>query len=137
MLVGTVQYMAPEQIEGKPIDTRTDIFAFGLVLFEMLTGRKAFKGDSDAGMIAAILERNPPPLSSLIPMAPQSLEHVLQRCLAKDPDDRWQTARDLMLELESANDAAQAPTSEAPVQARFRRREWFGWLVAADRKSVV
>ena len=131
MLVGTVQYMAPEQIEGKPIDTRTDIFAFGLVLFEMLTGRKAFKGDSDAGMIAAILERNPPPLSSLIPMAPQSLEHVLQRCLAKDPDDRWQTARDLMLELESANDAAQAPTSEAPVQARFRRREWFGWLVAA------
>lgn len=98
-ILGTFQYMAPEQLEGKEADPRTDVFAFGAVVYEMLTGRKAFEGKSQASLIAAILERDPPPLSELQPMTPLALERVVKRCLAKDPDDRWQTARDLTLEL--------------------------------------
>jgi len=100
LIVGTVQYMAPEQIEGKEADGRTDIFAFGAVLFEMLTGKKAFEADSTAGLMVAILEREPPPLSSLQPLVTPALDRLVRTCLAKDPDDRWQTARDLVRELE-------------------------------------
>ena len=99
LIVGTVQYMAPEQIAGKEADGRTDIFSFGTVLFEMLTGKKAFEADSNAGVMAAILEREPPPLSSLQPLATPALDRLVGTCLAKDPDDRWQTARDLVREL--------------------------------------
>ncbi|MBI3493116.1 MAG: protein kinase [Acidobacteria bacterium] len=100
LIVGTVQYMAPEQIKGKEADARTDIFAFGAVLFEMLAGRKAFDGDSHASLMAAILEREPPPLSTLQPLAIPVLDRIVRTCLAKDPDDRWQTARDLLRELQ-------------------------------------
>src|SRR6185503_3017052 len=89
MILGTLHYMAPEQLEGKPTDARTDIFAFGAVLFEMLTGRKAFAGNSQASVIAAILQNAPPRLATLVPQAPLLLDHVVKRCLAKDPDDRW------------------------------------------------
>jgi Tol biopolymer transport system component len=99
-IVGTVPYMAPEQIEGREVDARTDLFAFGSVLFEMVTGRKAFHGDTPASVMAAILEREPPPVSSLQPLAPPALERIVHTCLAKDPDDRWQTARDLLRELQ-------------------------------------
>ena len=100
-ILGTLQYMAPEQVEGKTdeIDARTDIFAFGAVVYEMATGIKAFDGKSQASLIAAILEREPPAMSSLQPMTPQALDRVVKTCLAKNPEDRWQSARDLSREL--------------------------------------
>jgi Tol biopolymer transport system component len=103
-LIGTFHYMAPEQVEGKTVDRRSDIFAFGVVLYEMATGRKAFDGESQASLIAAILTDRPSPISSVRPVnerdpLPPALDHVVERCLAKHPDERWQTARDLKAEL--------------------------------------
>ena len=92
-ILGTLQYMAPEQVEGGEVDSRTDIFAFGVVVYEMATGKKAFEGKSQASLIAAILEREPQPMSTLQPMTPPTLDRVVKRCLAKEPDERWQTAR--------------------------------------------
>jgi eukaryotic-like serine/threonine-protein kinase len=92
--------MAPEQIEGKDVDARTDIFAFGFVVHEMATGKKAFEGRSQASLIAKILETEPPAISSLQPMTPPSLDRVVKKCLAKDPENRWQSAKDLADELE-------------------------------------
>ena len=99
-ILGTLQYMAPEQLEGRDADPRTDIFAFGAVLYEMATGRKAFEGKSQASLIAAILEREPPPISSVRPINAPKLDRVVTTCLAKKPDDRWQSARDLLRELQ-------------------------------------
>jgi len=99
-IVGTFQYMAPEQLEGKGTDARADIFAFGAVLYEMLTGRKAFEGQTQASVIGAILHATPAPLSDLQPLTPPTLDRVVNACLAKDPDERWQTAHDLKLELQ-------------------------------------
>ncbi len=98
-ILGTLQYMSPEQIEGKEADARSDIFSFGVLVYEMATGKKAFDGKSHASLIAKILEHDPPPMSSVQPVTPPSLDRVIKRCLAKDPDDRWQTARDLTVEL--------------------------------------
>ena len=98
-ILGTFQYMAPEQLEAREADARTDIFAFGCVVYEMITGRKAFEGKSQATVMAAILERHPPAMSSIQPVTSQHLEHIVGRCLVKNPDDRWQTARDLEEEL--------------------------------------
>ena len=99
VIVGTLFYMSPEQLQagGQEIDGRSDIFSFGLVLYEMLTGKRAFQGSSPATVIAAILER---PAPSIADVAPPALDRLLQRCLAKDPDERWQNARDLKAELE-------------------------------------
>ena len=91
--MGTVPYMAPEQLEGKETDARTDLFAFGCVLYEMLTARRAFGGDSEASVISAIMTGEPPPLSTLQPLTPPALDRLVRRCLAKDPDDRWQSAQ--------------------------------------------
>ena len=99
-IVGTLQYMAPEQLERKGVDARTDIFSLGSVIYEMLTGTRAFDGKSQAGLIAKILETDPPPISAVRPLTPTAVERVVRRCLAKDPDDRWQTARDLKQELD-------------------------------------
>src|SRR6202051_2823527 len=99
-IVGTLQYMAPEQLEGKEVDARTDIFAFGAVVYEMATRKKAFEGKTQASVIGAILKDDPPPISSLQPMTPSALDRVVKRCLAKDPDDRWQSTNDLTNELE-------------------------------------
>jgi serine/threonine protein kinase len=94
-VAGTVQYMAPEQVEGKPVDTRTDLFALGAIIYEMTTGRKAFEGTSSTTVMAAILTSTPAPMSTLQPITPPALERVVRKCLAKDPAKRWQTAADL------------------------------------------
>jgi eukaryotic-like serine/threonine-protein kinase len=104
-VLGTVQYMAPEQIEGAETDARTDVFAFGLVLFEMLTGRKAFDAGSRRSLIVAILDREPAPLSALQPSTPRWLEDLVRRCLAKNPGERWQSIRDVLLELQARRDS--------------------------------
>ena len=98
-IVGTLQYMAPEQLHGATVDHRTDIFALALVLYEMASGRKAYEGSSKASLIAAILEKEPPPLTTFQPGAPAAFERLVQRCLKKNPDDRWQSARDVAREL--------------------------------------
>jgi eukaryotic-like serine/threonine-protein kinase len=98
-IVGEVEYLAPEQVEGKAANDRTDLFAFGVVLYEMLTGKKAFEGKSRAVLMAAIMTAEPDPLIAAQPLATPALDHVLKRCLAKDPDDRWQTAHDLLIQL--------------------------------------
>jgi eukaryotic-like serine/threonine-protein kinase len=98
-LVGTVPYMAPEQLEGRPADFRTDIFAFGAVLYEMVTGVRPFKGNSRASLMAAILTSEPASVSSEWSKAPPLLDRVVRRCLAKDPEERWQSARDLAAQV--------------------------------------
>ncbi len=121
-ILGTLQYMAPEQLEGKEADARTDIFAFGVVVYEMATGKKAFEGKSQASLIAKILETDPAPISSLQPMTPPALDRVVKKCLAKEPDDRWQSARDLHDELEwIAEEGAQAGVTASKGAARWWR----------------
>jgi len=112
-ILGTFQYMAPEQIEGLDADARTDIFAFGAVLFEMLTGRPAFEGKTRAQLLGAILKDEPPTVSSLNAAIPKSLDRIVATCLAKDPDDRWQTARDLLRELRWATAERDVRNAEA------------------------
>jgi len=98
-ILGTLSYMAPEQLEGKKADSRADIFALGATLYEMATGRKAFSGESQASLIAAILSSEPAPIATVQPMTPPALERIIKTCLAKDPDDRWQSAADVGLDL--------------------------------------
>jgi serine/threonine protein kinase len=138
LLLGTLEYMAPEQVEGKEVDARTDLFAFGVVLYEMATGRKAFAGDSKASLAAAILTSDPPPIRTIQPLTPPALERVVKRCLAKDPEDRWQTGRDLVLELkwiaETAGDLPGRMVGGEPAgpqsMATSRRRERLAWTLA-------
>ena len=127
-ILGTVQYLSPEQAQGKPADARSDIFAFGLVLYEMLTGRRAFDGANSASVIAAILERDAP---SVAAVAPPALERLLQRCLAKDPDQRWQSAADISHALAIVGDAS-AATGHATTRRRtLALASLVGFLVAA------
>lgn len=119
VVLGTPQYMAPEQVEGRQADARTDIFALGCVLYEMVTGRKAFEGQTASSIAAAILARDPEPI------APGSLQRVIQTCLAKDPDDRWQSARDVKLALSSL--AGNPPTTNTSRK----------WQIAAIAASLL
>jgi len=130
MVVGTFQYMSPEQVEGKDADARSDIFALGAVLYEMVTGKRAFEGKTTASTIAAILAAEPPPMSSVQPLSPPALEGTVRSCLAKDPDERLQTAHDVKLQLRWIKE--NAALSSAPVGAPAVRRPWdrVGWLVA-------
>jgi eukaryotic-like serine/threonine-protein kinase len=116
-IVGTMQYMAPEQLEGKEVDARTDIFALGVVVYEMATGKRAFEGKSQASLMVAILERETPPMSSLQPMTPPAFDRVVKKCLAKEPEKRWQAASDVCDELkwiaESSSQIMSAPTTTA------------------------
>jgi len=133
-VLGTFQYMAPEQLEGKEADARADIFALGAVVFEMATGRKAFAGSSQASLIAAILQNDPPPISSVQPLAPQALDRVVRGCLAKDPEDRTQSAHDVAAELRWIAEGSQSGSgASAPAAPRVRRhgREVIAWIVAA------
>jgi serine/threonine-protein kinase len=131
VIVGTLQYMAPEQLEGKSADARTDLWALGAMLYEMLTGRRAFEGTSAASLIGAILEREPAPLSTLQPLTPPSLDRLVTRCLAKQPDDRWESAHDVADELRwiSQTGSASAPAPHVPHSARWRRWAVFGAMV--------
>jgi eukaryotic-like serine/threonine-protein kinase len=130
-LLGTVQYMAPEQIEGDEVDARTDIFAFGVILYEMITGKKAFIGKSQASLMGSIMERQPPRISILEPLAPPALERVVEICLAKAPENRWQTAHDVMLQLQWIADGGFGVGLPAPLVHRRKNRERFAWLLVA------
>ncbi|HLV96191.1 MAG TPA: protein kinase, partial [Candidatus Acidoferrales bacterium] len=130
-IVGTFQYMAPEQMEGKEADARSDIFSFGAVLFEMATGKRAFEGKTTASVIAAILEREPPPISQLQPMSPPALDRTVRICLAKDPDERFQSAHDVKLQLEWIRDAGSQAGVAAPVVAHRKNRERVAWASTA------
>ena len=123
-IVGTTRYMAPEQLEGGHIDGRTDIFALGAVLYEMTTGRKAFDGKSQVSVVAAILEHQPTPISLLQPLTPPALEHVVATCLAKSPDDRWQTARDVAKQLKWIGSSTGAAAVATSPSIPARRAPW-------------
>ena len=113
-IVGTFQYMSPEQVEGKELDGRSDIFSLGAVLYEMLTGQRAFPGKSPLSVASSILEKEPVSIVSVKPLTPSSFERAIRRCLAKDPEDRWQTARDLAIELKWIADSGSSAGAAAP-----------------------
>ena len=128
-LLGTFQYMSPEQVEGREADARSDVFALGAVLHEMLAGRRAFDGETPASVIAAILEREPPSVSSLQPLSPPALDDIVRGCLSKDPDERWQTAHDVKLQLQSLRARAEN-AADATVTPRRNLREAIAWGLA-------
>jgi eukaryotic-like serine/threonine-protein kinase len=130
-VLGTFQYMSPEQLEGKPADARSDLFAFGAVLYEMATGRKAFTGSSQASLIGAILRDDPPAITEIAPMSPPALNRVVKTCLAKDPEDRFQTAHDVKLQLQWIQEGGSQAGVPAPVATRRKSRERIAWIVAA------
>ena len=129
-ILGTFQYMAPEQLEGAEADARTDIFALGAVLYEMATARRAFEGKSKTSLIAAILSTQPPPISSIQPVMPPALDHVVKKCLEKDADDRWQSAHDVASELRWIGEAGSQAGVPTTLSLRRRSRERLAWLLA-------
>src|SRR5246127_5788472 len=130
-IAGAFQYMSPEQVEGKELDGRSDIFSLGTVLYEMLTGQRAFQGQSQLSVASAILEKEPSPISTIKPLTPPALGHAIRRCLAKDPEERWQTARDLELELKwMAGGESQAGFAAVPL-AELSSRLWKAWTSAS------
>ena len=131
-VIGTIQYMSPEQIEGKEADARSDIFAFGAVLYEMATGKRAFQGKSHLSTASSILEKDPDPISTVQPLAPKALEHTVQTCLAKDPEERFQCAHDLKVQLMWLTGAgAESPPAVTLTAARSSIKVWLAWAVAA------
>ena len=130
-VVGTFQYMSPEQIEGREADTRSDIFAFGALLYEMATGRRAFEGKSQLSVASAILEKDPEPISALQPTTPPALENLIARALAKNPDDRWQSAHDIKAQLEWISVSGSKAGTPAPLVRHRKVRERGAWLLAA------
>src|SRR6516225_3792824 len=138
-IVGTLYYMSQEQVEAKETDERSDIFSFGAVFYEMITGRRAFEGDSQASVLASILKDQPPPISERQPGVPRAIARVAKKCLEKKPDDRWQSARDLKSGLELIDVEAPASSSSGsgiPAQALSGRR-WLWPAVAAAAILIV
>ena len=130
-IVGTFQYMSPEQVEGRELDGRSDIFSLGAVLYEMVTGQRAFAGKSQLSVASAILEKEPTPITSLRPLTPLALDHAIRTCLAKDPDERWQTGRDLSLELKWIGEAGSQVGAPAVAGRRSSSvRERIAWALA-------
>lgn len=130
-ILGTLQYMAPEQLDGTEADARTDIFALGTILYEMATGQRAFEAKGRASLIAAIVEREPAPISSIQPLTPPALERIVSVCLRKEPAERWQTAHDVKLGLEWAAQAGSAAGIPVPVIVKRKNRERLAWATAA------
>jgi Tol biopolymer transport system component len=128
-VVGTFQYMAPEQLEGKEADARTDLWALGCVLYEMATGKRAFEGQSQASLISAIMDREPRPITELEPLTPPALERTVKRSLMKDPDDRWQSARDVMHELQWIAATGSQAGVPSPAVGRRAHRSRLAWLL--------
>jgi len=131
-VVGTFQYMSPEQVQGSEADARSDIFALGAVLYEMITGKRAFEGKTAASAMAAVLEREPVPVSAVQPTTPPALDRLVKTCLAKDPDDRWQTAHDVRLQLKQIAEGASQASAQAMAMPAPRRKigGWLGWAAA-------
>jgi Tol biopolymer transport system component len=135
IVLGTLPYMAPEQLEGRAVDGRADIFSLGAILYEMSTGRRAFKGDSQASLIAAILERQPDPVSAVRPLTPPGLERLVHKCLAKKPEARWQSASDVADELRwIASGSGSQPAARAET---VRMRRWPVWALAVSLVAVA
>jgi eukaryotic-like serine/threonine-protein kinase len=130
-ILGTFQYMAPEQLEGRDADARTDIFAFGAVLYEMATGKKAFSGRSQASLISSIMTSEPAPASTVIPTAPPAFDRVVRTCLAKDPDDRWQTAHDIAVQLKWIQEGGSTISLAPSIPRRRMVGRVLPWIVAA------
>jgi len=130
-IVGTFQYMSPEQVEGKELDGRSDIFSLGAVLYEMVTGKRAFEGKSQLSVASAILEKEPTPIGTIKPMTPPTLDHTLKKCLAKDPDERWQSASDLRSELNWILESGSQASMSASVGGGRKTRERMAWAAAA------
>ena len=131
MIVGTYQYMAPEQLAGEEPDARTDIFAFGAVLYEMATGKRAFEGKTKASLIASIVGGEPTPITQIQPLTPPAFEHVVKKCLAKDRDDRWQSASDVAAELRWISEVGSQAGVAAPLTIRRQTRERLAWTLVA------
>jgi Tol biopolymer transport system component len=129
-ILGTFQYMAPEQLEGLEADARTDIFALGALLYEMATGRRAFQGGSKTSLIAAIVASQPEPISSVVVTSPPALDHVIRKCLEKDPEDRWQSARDVGGQLQWISEAGSVAGVAPAVTVRRKTRERLFWAAA-------
>jgi eukaryotic-like serine/threonine-protein kinase len=130
-IVGTFQYMAPEVVQGREADARSDIFSFGCVLYEMLTARRAFEGKSQLSVLTSVLEKDPEPLGTLLPATPPALDHVVKDCLAKEPEARWQNAADIGRELRWIASGAANPIATTPEQPRSPIRERFLWAAVA------
>jgi serine/threonine protein kinase len=131
-IMGTLQYMSPEQLEGKAADARSDIFSFGCVLYELLTGRRAFQAASQATLIASIIDREPEPLTVHQPLASPMLERVVRKCLAKDPEKRWQHVADLKSELEWVLESGSSAGMPAPFVPARRRNARLAWVLASS-----
>ena len=129
-IVGTFQYMSPEQLEGQEADARTDIWALGCVLYEMATGKRAFEGKSQASLISAIMSKEPAPIAQIVPLTPPALDRLVKACIAKDPEDRIQTAHDVKLQLQWIAEGGSQAGVAAPVAARRRSRERLAWIAA-------
>ena len=136
-IVGTLQYMAPEQLEGMEADARSDIFAFGATMYEMVTGARAFSGQSKASLIGSIMKEEPRTVSEILPASPPALDRLIQKCLRKDPEERWQSSRDLKDELEWIASAGSQAGLARPVAQRRRFHVRLSWTVAALAAAVA
>lgn len=130
-IVGTFQYMAPEQLEGKEADARADVWALGCVLYEMASGKRAFEGQSQASLITSIMSSTPSPISQVAPMAPPALDRLVRGCLVKDPASRLQSAHDIKLQLSWIEEGGSQAGVPKPVAKRRRSRERLAWVVSA------
>src|SRR5262245_27684892 len=129
-ILGTFQYMSPEQLEGEETDARSDLFALGAVLYEMATGKRAFLGKNKTSLIAAIVSSQPPSISSVQPVPPPALDHVVRKCLEKDPEDRWQSAHDVATQLRWISEAGSQAVVAAPLGLKRKTREKLSWVLA-------
>jgi serine/threonine protein kinase/Tol biopolymer transport system component len=136
-IVGTVSYMSPEQVQSKPVDGRSDIFSFGAVLYEMVTGHRAFNGDSTVSVLSAILKDNPSPAGQLATDLPRDLERIIERCLRKDPQRRFQDASDLKIALEDLRDEHESGSLKGPVRRHALTASRWKWAVAALAACLV